>query len=198
MIAVDREGRACQLKIEQLVSLQRTTSDQKLNFPPGTLIALKYYVEIFLPNRRDQMNTIKPQKGFTLIELMIVIAIIGILAAIAVPQYQTYTNKAKFSEVVGASAPFKLAVELCAANTGALAACGNSNATGEVPPAITGQTKGYVSAVSVAANGTITATANASIPGSPTYILMPTLGSTAGSALVTWAKSGTCVAAAYC
>lgn len=144
------------------------------------------------------MNTIKLQKGFTLIELMIVIAIIGILAAIAVPQYQTYTNKAKFSEVVTATSPFKLAVELCAADTGALTACGNSNATGEVPPAITGQTSGYLASVTVAANGTITATANASIPGTPTYILTPTLGSTTGSALVTWVKTGTCVAAAYC
>jgi hypothetical protein len=45
---------------------------------------------------------------------MVVIAIIGILAAIAVPQYQTYTKKAKFSEVSGATAPFKLGVELCA------------------------------------------------------------------------------------
>lgn len=43
----------------------------------------------------------KRQSGFTLIELMIVVAIVAILAAIALPAYQSYTKKAKFSEVIG-------------------------------------------------------------------------------------------------
>ena len=55
----------------------------------------------------------KVQQGFTLIELLIVIAIIGILAAVALPAYNTYTNKAKFTEVVLATGPMKQAVDLC-------------------------------------------------------------------------------------
>ena len=58
------------------------------------------------------MNT--TQKGFTLIELMIVVAIIGILAAIAIPQYQNYIAKSQVSRVMGETGGYKTAVEDCA------------------------------------------------------------------------------------
>jgi type IV pilus assembly protein PilA len=61
------------------------------------------------------------QKGFTLIELMIVVAIIGILAAVALPAYQDYTTRAKVSEVILMAAPAKLAVSETSSTLGGLA-----------------------------------------------------------------------------
>jgi len=69
------------------------------------------------------------QKGFTLIELMIVVAIIGILAAVAIPAYSDYTNKAKASEAATVSAPARLAVAQ-AFNEGTLAADTNNASLG--------------------------------------------------------------------
>ena len=61
------------------------------------------------------------QQGFTLIELMIVVAIIGILAAVALPAYQDYTTRAKVSEVIVMASPAKLAVAETASSLGSLA-----------------------------------------------------------------------------
>ena len=65
------------------------------------------------------MKSIKrAQQGFTLIELMIVVAIIGILAAVALPAYQDYTVKAKIGNVLGTASPIKTAVALCSQEAG--------------------------------------------------------------------------------
>ena len=147
------------------------------------------------------------QKGFTLIELMIVVAIIGILAAVAIPSYQNYTNKAKFAEVVNAIAPFKAAVEECVSDGTCLS---GTSISGIVPgtsgfPTNAGANGKYVTSVSTGATGIITATSTGiSVGGtnSFTYILDPVTNTTGagGSTGVTWSTdpASTCLAAALC
>lgn len=126
----------------------------------------------------------KKQAGFTLIELMIVVAIIGILAAIALPAYQDYTIRAKVSECSGIIAACKTSVSEYYASENAMPA-DNTEAG-----CATTETQ-YCSAPAVA-NGVITVTASASATGLPSdcnLILTPQL---TGTVLSGWEGSTNC------
>ena len=106
-------------------------------------------------NRRSIARNV--QKGFTLIELMIVVAIIGILAAVALPAYQDYTTRAKISEVLVMASPAKLAVAETASSLGSLALVTSTN-TGYTFPGTTKYVSDIVIAGGSATQATVTAT----------------------------------------
>lgn len=127
----------------------------------------------------------KAQAGFTLIELMIVVAIIGILAAVALPAYSKYMDKSKYVEVIQSTQAVKTAVEICAQDLGTVVGC--SGGANGVPANVTTSTDKYANTVTTA-DGIITAAPKAfgNVAITDTYVLTPTV--TNGK--VNWAVSG--------
>ena len=137
------------------------------------------------------MNTI--QKGFTLIELMIVVAIIGILAAIALPAYQGYIKRAAYTEVVAALGSIKTAVGVCYQTSGALTSCDSAGKIGMTMPS---KTTGALNSASV----TTTTAAIVAVPNEYKGLTAEdtcTLQPTPSAGALTWAYSGPCADKGY-
>ncbi len=128
--------------------------------------------------------------GFTLIELMIVVAIIGILAAVAIPQYETYTKRSRFTEVVLATTDFKNSFEV-AVQLNRITNLDQADAGTNGIPAPIGSS-GYIASVTME-NGIIKGTATAAIDNhtitySPSGVTPP----------IQWTQGGSCIADVIC
>ena len=140
------------------------------------------------------MKTLKKRNsGFTLMELLIAIAIVAVLAAIAIPSYLHYVKKSQFSEVVQSADTLKTAVAQCAQQLATITGC-SGGAYGVPPNVASGSGVGQVDAIAVA-NGVITITPKATngFVAGDTYILTPTYNANG----IAWAASGGSCAKGY-
>ncbi|MEN9867732.1 MAG: hypothetical protein RL748_3322 [Pseudomonadota bacterium] len=186
------------LSIRRLNDLDQSGWLSLLNFVP--LINLLFWLFLLVASGTKGSNRFGPEPCANSTLIIVVACIfpigifgIGILAAIALPAYQTYTKKAKFTEVVLATSPAKIAVEICAMdsaqqNPGATQIRGCGAGSNGVPADVTA-VRGNVASVTTQDNGVITATAiqGAGLNGE-TYILVPAM----NDGRVTWTVQGTC------
>ena len=141
----------------------------------------------------------KKQSGFTLIELMIVVAIVAILAAIAMPAYQSYTARSKFTEVTSGASALKTQVQLCYLDKSSLTGCSNNaNGAGWKIGADSDYKTKYITTIAVA-NGKITATASSGEGLSSASYILNAASNAAGSIDWTLDKTNsTCVSKGFC
>jgi len=131
----------------------------------------------------------KKQQGFTLIELMIVVAIIGILAAIAIPAYQDYTIRAQVSEGLSLSSGAKAAVAEFFQDSGAYPTTNLEAGLATLPTAINGKYVSSVAVTAVGATGVITvlfgaADANVALSAGPAELTLTATGTPTGGSIV--------------
>ena len=131
-------------------------------------------------------------KGFSLLELLLVVALIGILAAFAVPTYKTYLQKTRFMEVVQHSHAIRVAQSACLLQVGDdISACDTFAKLAVPAPSASNNT---LSITLTASTGMITGTGTKAT-GSYTFILTPSI---KDNGLLTYAIAGSCIAAGFC
>lgn len=157
-----------------------------------------------MSRQKNNKNPLPKNSGFSLLELMIVLTIIAILAAIAIPNYQLYVKKAKFSEIITQITPYKTSVEICAELLGGLGIDNQNCGTPEqndIPPNFinNANNKSYLASIVTRyqnPNVFITATSQ-NLGQTYTYILKATA---TDSGELHWEvdTSSTCLAATLC
>lgn len=140
----------------------------------------------------SEIKKIYRVSGFSLLELLLVVALIGILAAFAVPSYQTYLQKTRFMEVVQHTHAIRVAQSACLLQVGdSVSACDTFGELAMPEPLTSDNTQSIgVSATSGIITGTATAAA-----GNYTFTLSPSINS---KGLLTYTVGGSCVSAGFC